>query len=165
MANAYVSPMRVRSGRVAPPSSRRSRAIKRRRALLVVAVLFLTTIAVLANYGPVQAYRDARSRLDKAATAVAAMEAEKAELQSQLGRLSEADYLESLARQDLAYARPGEELYIVTGLQDAGTLAPGAEDNARAQAGDASETEGSAPRPTGSPGFLERVLAPLIGQP
>jgi cell division protein FtsB len=164
MANVYASPMPARSGRAASPSSRGSRVVKRRRVLLVVAALLLTTIAILANYGPVQAYRDAKARLDKAATAVAALEAEKAELQSQLGKLSEADYLESLARQDLSYARPGEELYIVTGLEAGGTLAPATENTSTAQTGDPGETEDTAPQATGSPGFLERVLAPLIEQ-
>ena len=62
---------------------------------LLAVGLLLFTLAVLANYGPLHAYMDAKSRLYKAATGVVELEAAKAELQSELGRLSEADYLES----------------------------------------------------------------------
>jgi cell division protein FtsB len=137
--------MPARVGRVAPPSIRAARVAKRRRLFLLAVGLLLFTLAVLANYGPLHAYMDARSRLYRAATAVAELEATKAELQSELGKLSEADYLESLARQDLSYVRPGEELYIVTNA-DGGT-ASGA------------NTGGVS---SGGSGFLERVLAPLL---
>ena len=42
------------------------------------------------------------------------LEAQKAALQAQLAKLSETGYLETLAREQLGYVRPGEELYIVT---------------------------------------------------
>jgi cell division protein FtsB len=118
---------------------------KRRRLLLLGVGLLLFTLAVLANYGPLHAYMDARSRLDKAAAGVAELEVAKAELQSELGRLSEVDYLESLARQDLSYARPGEELYIVTS----------------ADGGPASAADLGGASSNGS-GFIERVLGPLL---
>jgi cell division protein FtsB len=145
MASSYARSVPARIGRFAPRSSEAARIAKRRRLFLLAVGLLLFTLAVLANYGPLHAYMDARSRLHKAAVAVAELEATKAELQSELGKLSEADYLESLARQDLSYARPGEELYIVTGID--GGWTPGA------AAGGVS--------PGGS-GFLERVLAPLL---
>jgi cell division protein FtsB len=152
------------SGRTASPSSRCSRAARRRRALLLLVGLLLVVIAVLANYGPVQAYRDAKTRLDKAVTAVAELKVEKAELQSQLGKLSEADYLASLARQDLAYTRPGEELYIVTGLDEEDVQVTRSGEDAAAPVGETNGAEGTATQPTGGPGFLERVLGSLIDQ-
>ena len=115
---------------------------------LVAAGLFVFTIAVLANYGPLQAYSDAKARLNRATTAVAELGNQKAELQAELGKLSEADYLESLARQDLSYTRPGEELYIVAGSSDgeaAGSAAGGAARSGR--------------------GFLERVLGSVLNEP
>ncbi len=145
MANAHASSVPVRVGRVASASIRAARVARRRRLFLLAGGLLLFTLAVLANYGPLHAYMDARSRLYQAATGVADLEATKAELQSELGKLSEADYLESLARQDLSYARPGEELYIVTNV-DGGTAA-------------GTNTGGLS---SGGSGFLERVLAPLL---
>ena len=149
MAHARAETISARLGGGASPSSRSARVAKRRRVFLLVVGLVIFTFAALANYGPLHAYMDARARLDKATGSVAGLEAEKAELQSELGRLSEADYLESLARQDLAYARPGEELYIIT---EAGGGA--------GQAGSAYGT-GQA----GGSGFLERLLAPLLYGP
>ena len=97
-----------------PAGSRRSPVARRRRILMLVALALVTIVAVLANYGPVRSYVDARDRLDKAQAKVAALEDEKLQLQSQLGRLAEADYLESLAREELTYARPGEDVFIIT---------------------------------------------------
>lgn len=71
-----------------------------------------------ANYGPLHAYRDARMRLEDATAAVEELETQKVALKSELGRLTEAGYLESLAREELTYARPGEEVFIVTDATD-----------------------------------------------
>jgi cell division protein FtsB len=95
--------------------ARRSPAAVRRRWLILFVVVVLVVIAILANIGPVTHYQDARARLDKAKTNVSTLSAQKAELQGQLAKLSEAGYLETLAREQLTYVRPGEELYIVTG--------------------------------------------------
>jgi cell division protein FtsB len=114
---------------------------------LAVAGVFVFIIAVLANYGPLQAYSDAKNRLDRATTAVAELKAQKADLQAELGKLSEADYLESLARQDLSYTRPGEELYIVSGGDET-------------EASDSTSARGA--KAGGGPGLLERVLDPVL---
>ncbi len=44
---------------------------------------------------------------------MAVLEQRTAGLQAELGKLSESGYLEDLARQQLTYALPGEELYVV----------------------------------------------------
>jgi hypothetical protein len=93
-------------------------------------------VAIAANYGPMRHYRDARARLEKTTAEVAALEEQKAALRSQLGRLGQADYLESLARQELTYARPGEDLYIITGL-------PGGDFQAEGTAGYSGSTSSS----------------------
>jgi cell division protein FtsB len=157
---------------------------------MLIVLAFLVVAAVLANYGPVQSYVDARTRVDNARAKVAALDAQKAELQSELGRLAEADYLESLAREDLTYARPGEDVYIVTGLEEetvsgaasATDLDAAASDTgvaaggtavAAADAGDAegagtvegtgpAEGMGTDPGAAEEPGFLERLLSGFL---
>lgn len=91
---------------------------RRRRVFLMLGVVIVVAVSVLANYDPVSSYLEARSRLEKTEAEVAALEQEKAELQSQLGKLAEAEYLEAVAREALTYARPGEDVYIITGSAD-----------------------------------------------
>ena len=81
---------------------------------MIVLLGLLVVVAVAANYGPVRHYLDARARVDKAAAEVAALQERTTELQAQLGKLSQSGYLEDLARQQLTYALPGEDLYVVT---------------------------------------------------
>ncbi len=105
--------MPVLSGEMAV-RRRRSSPAGRRRWLVVFGAVILMVVAVLANIGPLTHYEDARARFDVATEKVNALEAQKTELQGQLAKLSEAGYLETLAREQLTYVRPGEELYIVT---------------------------------------------------
>jgi Septum formation initiator len=102
--------------------------------------LLLVIAALAANYGPFRHYQDARARLEKTAADVASLEEQKAALLSELGKLNETGYLEGLARQELTYARPDEELYIVTGLPGGDSSAPTAE-------ADRADTGGAAPAP------------------
>lgn len=146
MAHAHVTQMPSRVGATISTTRRHDKFVKRRRLLLLALGVVLLTLAVLANYAPLHAYFDARGRLDEANAGIAELSAEKAELQAEMDRLSEADYLESLARQDLSYTRPGEELYIVTGAS--GGTSAGSNDTVTGQ--------------SGAPGFLERVLGPLL---
>jgi cell division protein FtsB len=95
------------------------RGAARRLVLVMVLLGLLVAVAVAANYGPVRHYLDARARADRAAAEVAALQERTTHLQAQLGKLSEAGYLEDLARQQLSYTLPGEELYVVT--DDTGT--------------------------------------------
>ncbi|MFH0917297.1 MAG: septum formation initiator family protein [bacterium] len=106
----------VRSGDIGSTGFRGSRFATRRRVLLLGCVLLLVTVALAANYGPVRHYQNARARLEKTTLEVAALENQRAALRSQLGKLGQAGYLEGLARQELTYARPGEDLYIVSGF-------------------------------------------------
>ncbi len=146
-------------------------------------VLLLVVVAVAANYGPISHYVDARGRLNDTAARVAALEEENAQLQAQVGKLNQSGYLEDLARQQLTYALPGEELYIVTtSSQEAADAAaglsagaessivaepsPGAtsagagvssQDGASAAAGPAGQEEGTV-TDTHEPGFFESIL-------
>ena len=100
----------------------RSSTVARRRWLILFAVVVLVAVAILANIGPLTHYRVARARLDNSTAKVDTLTAQEADLQGQLAKLTESGYLETLARQQLTYVRPGEELYIVT--NDAGATEP-----------------------------------------
>lgn len=178
MINANMPPAPDSPGATPSPVSRRPLFARRRRVFILIALLTVVVIGVLANYGPVHAYLDARSRLERAASKVAALEEQKAELQSQLGKLTEAEYVESLAREELTYARPGEDVYIITGLTADGSAATGSESAATgaesSEAGAAESATGAADNGTSdgaeaatsgsdSPGPLERLLSTLIG--
>ena len=159
MTNASVTTAPVRSGDMGSPASRPPPFAARRRLLVGVSLLVLVGLAVLANFGPVRDYRDARALLEKRTTEVAALEAQRVELRSQLGRLGEAGYLESLARQELTYVRPGEDLFIVTGP------AKGAASATDATVGGAGSLEadpkGASAGPADRPGLLERILSAI----
>ena len=149
---------------------------------MLIGVLFLVLVsaAVAANHGPIRAYYEARTRVQEAQARVAALEEEKARLQTELGRLTEASYLETLAREELAYARPGEELYIVTGTDEGAGAASGAQaggsglagegsspaaEGAGAALGAASGTQSGASSSgaTPEPGFFERLVRAFLG--
>jgi cell division protein FtsB len=113
MSNASVQTAPAPSGDATSADSRRSRCVARRRLLLLGFFLLLVAVGAAANYGPIRHYLDARARLERVAEQVAGLEEQKAALQAELAKLSEAGYLEGLAREELTYARPDEELYIV----------------------------------------------------
>jgi cell division protein FtsB len=136
-------------------TSRRRGPAARRATLLVVLSLAVVVVAVAANYGPVTHYLSARTRLQETTAKVAALEEQTAQLQAQLGKLSEAGYLEDLARQKLSYVRPGEDLYIIGEEGQSGTVEGQDGTQANAAATGAGEEATAA---TASPGFFERLL-------
>jgi cell division protein FtsB len=181
--------MPARSGDIGVPgerrssrsAGRRSSQAARRRWLMLFAVVAVVVVAFLVNIGPLTHYQDARARLLKATGKVDTLKTQRADLQAQLGKLSEAGYLETLAREQLAYVRPGEELYIVTrpagdtaGAATGAVAAPGigagfAGDlgsGAAAVQPDGAEAAGSSTSQTGAaqpPGFLERIISAIRG--
>jgi cell division protein FtsB len=114
----------------------------------VVAILLLLVVgaAVAVNYGPLTAYRSAHARLETATAQVDELQLQKDQLQAELGKLGEAGYLESLARGQLTYAKPGEEVYIMPADDEAAS---------------AETTEGSAEATGEKPGLLERILSAI----
>lgn len=178
MTTTTVSSAPARSGDIRSALLRRSRFSARRRLLLVGCFLVLVAVALAANYGPVRNYQAARARLEKTTAAVAALEKQKAALQSRSAKLSQAGYLEGLARQELAYTRPDEDLYIITGLpgEDPAAAAPSAEPEPSLGIGasglgvDKSETDGTGGAGggdgtggAGATGLLERMLSAIGG--
>jgi len=129
---AHAAP--VLTGDIAVPGEKRTtrttreRAARtaRRRWLTLFAVVVLVVAAIGANIKPLTHFEDASARLDTATAKVDTLEQQKAQLESQLARLSEAAYLETLARQQMSYVRPGEDLYIVTGASGDATTGTGA---------------------------------------
>ncbi len=129
MTQSSVRTMPARSGDTLDSGERRVHRVTRERAaragrrrwLLLFGLVLVVVVAILANIGPLTHYQDARARLDKATATVESLAAQKAQLQGDLAKLSETGYLETLARQQLTYARPGEDVYIVTGASDDAT--------------------------------------------
>jgi cell division protein FtsB len=102
-----------------PRSARRGSATAaRRRWLILFAMVVIVVAAIAANIGPLTHYHEAKSRLDAATAKVNALKAQRADMQEQVAKLSETGYLETLARGQLTYVRPGEDLYIVTPSAD-----------------------------------------------
>ncbi len=148
MSNASAQTAPALSGDATSADSRRSRCVARRRLLLLGFFLLLVAVGAAANYGPLRQYLDARARFERVAEEVAGLEEQKGALQAQLAKLSEAGYLEGLARDELTYARPDEELYIVAQSAGGPVLAnAGAGDET--SAGDMGETTRRAGQETG----------------
>ncbi len=147
------------------PAHARSAQVGRRRWLILAAVVLLVAVAVGANLRLLTHYQDAQARLQDVTTKVDSLQAQKNELQGELAKLSETGYLETLARQQLTYVRPGEELYIVT--DGAGTRAPGQYDAGHA-ASSGGVAEGAAAEGGGqgsgeNQGFLEKIISAIRG--
>ncbi|GAB4243885.1 MAG: hypothetical protein Kow00129_03260 [Thermoleophilia bacterium] len=94
--------------------------MRRRRRLLRYAfgLLLLFPVGLYVNLGPYGDYVEARERYEAKAEEVALLERENAAYRSEIDRLEDDDYLEALARKELTYARPGEEVFIVKNLPE-----------------------------------------------
>lgn len=149
--------------RSSPSARERSSQAGRRRWLILFGVVLVVVVAVLVNLQPLTHYQDASARLRQATTKVDTLEAQKAALQGQLAKLSETGYLETLAREQLGYVRPGEELYIVTkppgdtGNVVAAGVVPSATTGSSAVSADTGTDSAE------SPGILERLLSAIRG--
>jgi cell division protein FtsB len=138
------------------PREKRPHSSRRRRALILGCAGLLLVLALGANYGPLREWRDARTRLHERQAQVTALSRQKAQLDAQLKELQDPAYLEGLARQDLTYARPGEDVFIVSGLAgDTGGQASGQLGSTQAGA------SSSATATTQKPGLLERFLSAI----
>ncbi|MGI5939869.1 MAG: FtsB family cell division protein [Thermoleophilia bacterium] len=144
------------------------RRIARRRLVLVVGcVVVLLAISVAANYGPLQHYRDARARAEKAAVEVASLEKHIDEMRAQLGKLSQSAYLEDMARRQLTYTLPGEDLYIVKGASEGAAATAGVPGSEAVDTPETGQVEGPDAGSGGTeshrPGPLERMVLGVAG--
>ena len=80
-------------------------------------MLFLLGLLGLLYAGPLRAYYDKRQLVDQQRAQVDVLKSKKSELER---KLRQASTLEAAAREArrLFYVKPGEQLYIVTGIDD-----------------------------------------------
>lgn len=111
---------RTRTGRdgVAPPGASRvaagdsSRLRLTRRGLVLVLVFF----ALMAmSVHPLRQYVEERERVSELRLKQTALTSEIALLEQERGRLEDPEYVEQLAREELHMARPGEEVWVISG--------------------------------------------------
>jgi cell division protein FtsB len=108
--------------------------------LVLAGLLVVVVVAVLANASPLRGYVESHQRLEARQAQVTALERETAELKKEVDLLKSGSLVEMLARQELNYVRPGEDMFIVPGVSTTTvTVSP--------------EAAPAAPR-----GFLERAL-------
>ena len=117
------TPTHTRSGarrREAVASERRSVPETRARRRIPVAALLVALIlagGIAAGIGPYLDYRAVERERKAMEAEVALLEQENVSVQEQIDRLSNDAYLEALARSELNLARPGEDVFIVTGTE------------------------------------------------
>ncbi|MHB1343134.1 MAG: FtsB family cell division protein, partial [Thermoleophilia bacterium] len=75
-----------------------------------------TAFGVARSVGPLSEFREARSERADLEAQVALLVQENEAVGSENDRLDHDTYLEALARSELNLARPGEDVFIVTGL-------------------------------------------------
>jgi cell division protein FtsB len=174
---------------VSPAARERAAKGARRRWLILFAVVLIVVVGILANIKPLTHYQDASARLGKATVKVNDLQAQKTELQDQVAKLSETGYLETLAREKLTYAKPGEDVYIVTpdpnDSASTGTttgtatgLGPGLGAAISSEPGSSASTSGTSAgtatdstnatstggaQPGERPGILERIISAIRG--
>ncbi len=79
-------------------------------------VFVVTALGVGLSVGPYLDLRESSARLAAMEQEVTVLQQGNQALQTQAARLEKESYLEALARKDLNLARPGEDVFIVTGL-------------------------------------------------
>ena len=124
MASMSLESRQSHSGAAGPAEARGPRFAARRRVLIAILLCVLVGLAVGANYRPLAHYVDARARLAKRTAEVAVLKGQNGEMQTRLSKLLQPGYLEELARQELTYSLPGEDLFIVTGDSATATDVP-----------------------------------------
>ena len=97
-----------------------------RRAMMAGAIVLLLAAIVIANQGPVRELLRERAQLAAKERQVAEIEKGNEAYKAEIARLEKSSYLEALARKQLAYAKPGEDVFIVQGLPPTASL-PGSE--------------------------------------
>lgn len=84
-------------------------------ALAIVLVL-LAAFGVIRSVEPFREYREVARERAALEAQVVLVEQENTAVRSEIAHLEHDSYLEALARSELSLARPGEDVFIVTGL-------------------------------------------------
>lgn len=84
--------------------------------LLVIVLVAIVALGVARSVGPVDRYLEVKAERADLEAQVALLEEENTAVQSEIDSLGHDTYLEALARSELNLARPGEDVYIVTGI-------------------------------------------------
>ncbi len=98
------------------PTKRHGRG--RRRLAYVIGFLVMIPLGFFVNAGPYQDYQQVREQLRAEEEEVALLESENATYVGEIERLQKDSYVEALARRELTYSRPGEDVFIVKNLPD-----------------------------------------------
>jgi len=96
-----------------PPGAPRTTRLTGRAAVLAVVIC---AVALSLAY-PVRAYIAQRQQIDQLVAQQQTMQAQVKSLQAERAKLSQASYIEQLARQELDMCFPGTQCYIVEGSQ------------------------------------------------
>jgi cell division protein FtsB len=142
-----------------------------------VVILLLAAIAI-ANQGPVRELLRGRAQLAAKEKQVAEIEKGNEAYKAEIARLEKPGYLEALARKQLAYAKPGEDVFIIQGLpatasspggvvtpsaqaaQDAGDAAAG---TSQSDATAGATAAGAATTAPPNQGWIQRLLSAVRG--
>ncbi len=122
-ARTVAAPRPATSTTVKRGSDRRGRSMS---PLLAVVLLVIVALGIYGSVEPFKDLQDVRREHAEMEAQVALLEQENAAVISQIDLLERDSYVEALARSELNLARPGEDVFIVTGAPEATT--PAAED-------------------------------------
>ena len=78
-----------------------------------IVLLFLVCVVMLLGIAPMRGYLDERGQLADLRRQATQLEAANAKLQARISLLSDATYLERLARECLGMVRPGETAFVI----------------------------------------------------
>lgn len=98
---------------------------------LAIIVVVISALGIAGSVKPFNDLQEVRREHAEMEAQVALLEQETAAVTSQIDLLERDSYVEALARSELNLARPGEDVYIVTGVPNTASSSaeePGAED-------------------------------------
>ncbi len=112
-ARTVASPSPAERAAVKRGSDRRGRGIS---PWLAIIVLVIAVLGIAGSVKPFNDLQEVRREQAEMEAQVALLEQENAAVSSQIDLLERDSYVEALARSELNLARPGEDVYIVTGV-------------------------------------------------
>jgi cell division protein FtsB len=136
--------------------------------MLIGVFLLLLVAIVVANQGPMSDLMRGRAQLAAKEKQVADLQKGNEAYKAEIARLQQPSYLEALARKELAYAKPGEDVFIIRGASappSGSEVTPSvqaAQDAGDSVAAAAAASAGAATAPPHQ-GLLQRLLSAVRG--